>query len=215
MKDKSIIYEIIVFLIILFFLIIPPFFNAPVTDVSAFFSWNFPLRQLGLCAFAVVLYFLSRNLNLSHADKKKIFFPSMIALSLMFFTALIIKVITHNGVRTMTQLLPQTGLEWLFCMMTFAFSSVYEEVIYRFYFSDALKRLLVFTRLPDNRVIFWIAEAAGLLVFAFAHFYLGIAAVINAAVAHAVLRVLYKKTNLIWNCVIIHFIYNIISLILL
>ena len=44
---------------------------------------------------------------------------------------------------------------------------------------------------------------------------LGIAAVINAAIAHVVLRFLYKKTGLIWNCVIIHFLYNMISLILL
>ena len=215
MKDKSIIYEIIVFLIILIFLIIPPFFNAPVTDVSALFSWNFPVRQAGLCVFSIVLYFLSRNLNHSNANKKKVFFPSMIALSLMFFTALIIKVITHNGVRTNVSMIPQTGFEWFCCVLTFAFSSIYEEIIYRFYFTDALKRLLVFTRIPDNKILFWIAEAAGLLVFAFAHFYLGIAAVISAAVAHIVLRILYKKTNLIWNCVIIHFIYNIISLILL
>ena len=214
MKHKSIIYEIIIFSLILCFLIIPPFFNQKITDASLLFNWSFPFKQTGLCIFAVVLYFLSRNLNAAN-ENRKIFYPSMIALSVMFFTALMIKVITKNNIRTMTDLLPQTFFEWLCCFITFGFSSIYEEIIYRFYFCDALKRLLIYAKMPDNRLLFFLTESAGLFVFAFAHFYLGIAAVINAAIAHVVLRFLYKKTNLILNCVIIHFIYNIISLILL
>ena len=104
----------------------------------------------------------------------------------------------------------QGALELLFCFLTFGFSAVYEEVIYRFYFTDALKRFF-----PAKKAFVFICEAAGLFVFAFAHFYMGLASVINAAFAHIVLRFLYKKTNLIWNCIIVHFIYNVISLILL
>ena len=215
MKQKSVIYEIIIYSLILVFLIIPPFFNAPVTDANALFTWSFPFRQAGLCAFAVVLYLLSRNLNGTQTQKKRIFYPSMIVLSVMFFTALIIKVITKSGIRSMAGALPDTGFEWFCCLVTFGFSALYEEIIYRFYFSDALRRIIEYFTVTDNKVIFWCCEAAGLLVFAFAHFYLGIAAVINAAVAHVALRILYKKTNLILNCFLIHFIYNIISLILL
>ncbi len=215
MKQKSIIYEIIIFSLILIFLIIPPFFNAPVTDATALFNWSFPIRQAGLCAFAVVLYLLSKNLNNAQAEKKRFFYPSMIVLSVMFFTALIIKVITKSDIRSMAGSLPDTGSEWFCCLVTFGFSALYEEIIYRFYFSDALRRLVEYFTASNNKVVFWCCEAADLLVFAFAHFYLGIAAVINAAVAHIALRILYKKTNLIFNCFLIHFIYNIISLILL
>lgn len=214
MKRQSLIFEIIIFLLILIFLIIPPFFNSKITDITTLFKWSFPYRQTGLCIFVCVLYFLSSKLN-EQDNKKKIFYPSLIALSLMLFTALIIKLITKNTFRTMKDILPQSGSEWAFCLLTFAFSAIYEEILYRFYFSDALKHLVTHFTSSNEKLIFWLCETAGLLVFAFAHFYLGVCAVINALVAHVVLRFLYKKTNLIWNCILIHFIYNIISLILL
>ena len=211
MKHKSIIYEILIFTLIFVFLIIPPFFTPRVNWDSMFFSWNFPWRQTGLCVFAVVLFVLNRNLN----TKKGFFFPSMIALSLLFLCAIIIKLVTKSVYVEYKTTLPSSSVQWIFCVLTFLFSAVYEEIIYRFYFSDALKRLFDYSPAAGKKWVFWLCEIAGLLVFAFAHFYLGIAAVVNAAFAHVILRLLYKKTNFIWNCVIIHFIYNIISLILL
>ena len=211
MKHKSVIYEIIVFSLVCFFLIIPPFFTPSVESNSVLFSWNFPWQQTGLFIFAVILYILSRNLN----TKKGFFFPSMLALAFLFLTALLIKLITKTQDMPFKNPLPSSAVQWIFCILTFLFSAVYEEIIYRFYFSDALKRLLDFSPAAGKKWIFWFCEIAGLLVFAFAHFYLGIAAVVNAAFAHVVLRILYKKTNFIWNCVLVHFLYNIISLILL
>ena len=211
MKHKSVIYEIIVFSLIFIFLIVPPFFTSQVSPDFSLFSWDFPLKQAGLFVFAVALYILSRNLN----TKKGFFFPSMLALSALFLCALIIKIITKSQFVEYKTNLPASTVQWIFCVLTFLFSAVYEEIIYRFYFSDALKRLLEYSPATGKKWIFWFCEIAGLLFFAFAHFYLGISAVINAAFAHVVLRLLYKKTNFIWNCVIIHFIYNIISLILL
>lgn len=207
MKRQALIYEIIIFLLICIFLIIPPFFTPKITDLSTLFTWTFPWKQTGLCIFALVLYFLSSKLN----EKKWIFYPSLIALSLLFFTAIVIKLICHQAPGANKEIMPQGGWQVLFCLLTFAFSAIYEEVIYRFYFTDALKRLIKFER----KYSWLLFEAAGLLVFAFAHLYMGLAAVINAAIAHVVLRFLYKKTNLIWNCIIVHFIYNVISLILL
>ena len=211
MKHKSVIYEIIVFSLIFLFLIVPPFFTAPVSSDFSLFSWDFPLKQAGLFAFAVVLYILSRNLN----NIKGFFFPSMLALSSLFLCALIIKIVTKTPFVEHKTNLPASTVQWIFCVLTFLFSAVYEEIIYRFYFSDALKRLLEYSPAAGKKWVFWFCEIAGLLVFAFAHFYLGIAAVVNAAFAHVVLRILYKKTNFIWNCVLVHFLYNIISLILL
>ena len=211
MKQKSVIYEIIVFSLIFLFLIVPPFFTAPVSSDFLLFSWAFPWKQAGLFAFAFVLYVLSRNLN----TKKGFFFPSMLALSALFLCALIIKIVTKTPFVEHKTTLPVSSVQWIFCVLTFLFSAVYEEIIYRFYFSDALKRLLEYSPAAGKKWIFWFCEIAGLLVFAFAHFYLGISAVINAAFAHVVLRLLYKKTNFILNCVLVHFLYNIISLILL
>ena len=208
MKHKSIIYEIIVFSLIFLFLIIPPFFTPQISNDSVLFAWTFPLKQAGLCVFAVILFILSRNLN----AKKGFFYPSMLALTLLFLSALVIKLITKSDYKTP---LPSSPVEWLFCVLTFLFAATYEEIIYRFYFSDALFHLVNYTPFGGKKWVFWFCEAAGCLVFAFAHFYLGVASVVNAALAHVVLRFLYKKTNLIWNCVLIHFIYNIISLILL
>ena len=211
MSKKSFYYEILIFSLIFLFLIIPPFFVAPVSDVSVLFSWGFPWKQAGLCLFAVVLYIFSRGLN----TKKGFFFPSMLALSALFLCALIIKIVTKTQFVEHKTTLPASNVQWIFCILTFLCSAVYEEIIYRFYFSDALHRLLEYTPASGKKWIFWFCEITGLFVFAFAHFYLGIASVVNAAFAHVILRLLYKKTNFIWNCVIIHFIYNIISLILL
>ncbi len=208
MKQKYLIYEIIIFSLVCLFLIIPPFFSKPIYDAALLFNWSFPLSQAGLCAFALVLYFFSRGLNNS-SSKKGFFFPSMLALGLLIFISLVIKIITKST-GTAGDALPDSLLKWFFCVLTFLFSAVYEEIIYRFYFTDSLAR---FIKLNNWNI--WLLEAAGALVFAFAHLYLGFAAVINAFFAHIILRFLYKKTNLIWNCVIIHFIYNIISLILL
>ncbi len=212
MKRSSIIYEILIFLLILVFLIIPPFFTPSIRQASAIFTWAFPWRQTCLCIFALVLYFFSRALNTYNKARLQFFYPSVLALALLFFVALIIKLVTKSYGKTISTTLPSYFSQWLFCILTFAVSATYEEIIYRFYFTDALKRL---AHADSNSIIKWLCEFAGLLVFAFAHFYLGIPAIINAAFAHCILRVLYKKTGLIWNCVIVHFIYNIISLILL
>ena len=155
---------------------------------------------------------MSRALNSYKNEKSRFFYPSVLALALLFFTALIIKLLTKSYGKTMSTTLPAGFSQWLFCIITFAVSAVYEETIYRFYFTDALTRLV---HADSNKIILNFCELAGLLVFAFAHLYLGVPAVINAAIAHLILRILYKKTGLIWNCVLIHFVYNIISLILL
>ena len=211
MINKSIFLEILIFFLILVFLILPPVIAPGVSAGDKIFTWTFPFRQIGLGIFAVVLFVLSKGLN----TKKGFFYPGFFALTFMFFVALLIRFITKNSVKEFDFALPSGGLQWIFCVLTFLFSAVYEEVIYRFYFADALYRILGYTRFGDKKSTLIICQALALLAFAFAHLYLGILAVINAAVAHLVLTYLYKKTNFIWNCVLVHFLYNIISLILL
>ena len=115
---------------------------------------------------------------------------------------------------------PQTGIEWLFIILNFLFASFYEEVIYRAYFPAAIISLLgKIKKVQENEKLrlttIIIAEIIALLAFSFAHLYLGVLSVINAAIAHIILRLFYRKQEDIVACWSAHFIYNIISLILL
>lgn len=216
MKRLYIFFEILIFTLICAFIIIPPFFTPRITDISQLFTWTFPWAQAGFAFFSIVLYFFTRKIFCS---QKKIIYPSMLCLAILICSALILKFISSKtGGSTAlptNKFLTETALDGIFCFLTFLFGAIWEEIIYRYYFTDALKRLLGYTKMPDGNVIFFITEGLGLVVFAFAHLYMGPLSVIHAAIAHVVLRILYKKTGLIWNSVLIHFVFNIISLILL
>lgn len=216
MKRLYIFFEILIFTLICAFIIIPPFFTPRITDISQLFTWTFPWAQAGFAFFSIVLYFFTRKIFCS---QKKIIYPSMLCLAILICSALLLKFISSKtGGSTAlptNKFLTETALDGIFCFLTFLFGAIWEEIIYRYYFTDALKRLLGYTKMPDGNVIFFITEGLGLVVFAFAHLYMGPLSVIHAAIAHVVLRILYKKTGLIWNSVLIHFVFNIISLILL
>ena len=209
MKRLSTFYEILIFSLIFLFCIVPPFFTKQINQDDILFIWNFPFQQLSLCIFAVILYFFSKQLNIN----KKIFFPSILTLGILFTFELFFKFLFKLPESVVIK--PQSFIQWIYCILTFLFSAAYEEIIYRFYFPDALLNILKNFSFDKKKSTKILIEIVGTLVFAFAHLYLGIISVINAALAHIVLRILYKKTNLIWNGVIIHFIYNVISLILL
>ena len=216
MKRLYTIFEILIFSLICAFLIIPPFFTPRITDISQMFNWTFPWSMCGVCIFSLVLYFMTRK---TLCSGRSFFYPSMLCLGILVCIALLLNFISaRTGGSTALPsktYLPDTALQGIFCFLTFLFGATYEEIIYRFYFTDALKRLLGYAKMPDGRVMFFVTEGLGLLVFAFAHLYMGPLSVINAAIAHVVLRILYKKTGLIWNGVLIHLVFNIISLILL
>ena len=216
MKRLYIFFEILIFVLICAFLIIPPFFTPRITDISQMFNWTFPWSLCGICIFSLVLYFVLRKILNSD---RRFFYPSMLCLAILIFTALILNFISAKiGGSTALptkKYLPNTAIQGIFCVLTFLFGAIYEEIIYRFYFTDELKRLLGYIKMPEGRLMFFITEGLGLLVFAFAHLYMGPLSVINAAIAHVVLRILYKKTGFIWNGILIHLVFNIISLILL
>lgn len=212
MKHKTAIYEIIVFSLILFFLIIPPFFTPIVSSDSYIFDWSFPIKQLFLFIFAIVVYIIFDKYLATRPYKY--FFPSFRTLGALFFILLIIRfIVTRYSITVISQPMPEGKTEWIFCILTFLFSAAYEEIIYRFYLPGQLIR---FFKLKFNsRFFVFLSDLLAALVFAFAHYYMGWISVINAFLAHIVLRKLYIDSGLIWNCVLIHFLYNIISLILL
>lgn len=217
MKKHTLLSDIAVFLLIFFILIVPPFFAAAISaDNPLFQIKSFPWYPLLLAVFSsVLLYFYYEKI-----EKKLplIFFQILYTYGLMFAFALFcqflsITITGSNALGSEAVVKPQGVVRWIIYLLSFIFSAFYEEVIYRFYFPDALLSLI--TRKKDFRFSKSLCEILGLLVFAFGHQYLGWIAVLNAGFAHIFLRLCYKKTGKVWPGVIAHFIYNVVSLILL
>ena len=220
MKIHSLFAEILIFLAVLLFLVVPPLFSAVGSGGVVFIEWNFPLNQLISSIIAACILIFYKKLR---KEKINILgFRVFLTIGLLFLSFFIINFVsilinpankTENIVNVSR---PESFIQWIFCILNFILASFYEEVIYRFYFTDTLKSILVQTSdIFDNKIVAIICEIAGCAVFAFAHIYLGWLPVINAAIAHFVLRYAYKKSNSIIPGWIAHFAYNMISLILL
>ncbi len=215
MKNHTILSDIIVFLLINIFFIIPPFFSAPITSASVFSEWKFPVYQFMLAALCPLL--LNSYYEKSY-KKSLIVFPVLFTFGMLFSISLFCRFLYELiGSSSLDQnelvVRPQGFLQCFFCLINFLCAAFYEEVLYRFYFSDELYSLI--TRKKTIPFACFICELLGLLVFAFAHLYMGWISVLNAALAHIFLRLCYKKSGKLWPCVTAHFIYNVISLILL
>ena len=219
MKKHSFIVEITIFLLIFIFFAIPPLFYPLNNDFNVTFSWIFPWRNLILCLFSVIIYILYNDNSFSFIK----LLPVVFTLGLLFFCSLIFKAIDVLLVKTESKIqvdLPQNFIEWLFCILGFLFSAFYEEVLYRFYLCESLIKFVDLRASTKKSTVSTfrikiVCEIVIALLFAFAHLYLGWLSVINALAAHIILRITYKKSKGIWAGFIAHFIYNIISLILL
>lgn len=237
MKKHTLLSDIAVFLLIIFLFIVPPFFSSVPLDGSMLFAdWSFPWRPfvLAVLSLAILFFYYDFNSGINTEDKvagqgifavwsKLKIFPVIFTFGMLFSGSLFIQFfglafgLVSEGVSFNH---PQGALQWLFCLLNFVCAAFYEEVLYRFYFTDELKLLL--DRLPSSnfkekwgKALVWLCELLGLLCFAFAHLYLGWLSVFNAAYAHIFLRLCYKKTGKIWPGFAAHFIYNAFSLILL
>lgn len=216
MKKHTLLSDIAVFLLIIFLFIVPPFFAPVVSAAKPLFSgWGFPWYQLLLAGFACVLLFF--YYEKSH-KRSLIVFPVLFTFGMLFSISLVCRFLSEflsspEADLTLVGVRPEGFVQWIFCLLNFGCAAFYEEVLYRFYFSDELYALI--TRKKVFRLSWLICEALGLLCFAFAHLYLGWISVLNAALAHVFLRLCFKKTGKLWPCVASHFIYNVISLILL
>lgn len=217
---QSLTKEILIFLLISILLIFPPLFSSMGNvECPNFKQWCFPLSQLTLALIALFIFLLYHNLRKS---KINIFgFRILFTIGLLFTTSLFLNFIAilipvFNTQKSLQIALPDSFITWVFCILNFLFSAFYEEVIYRFYFTDTLESILIqINPVFEKKIFKIICEISGCLLFAFAHSYMGILSVINAAIAHFVLRYTYKKSNSILPGFISHFAYNIISLILL
>lgn len=214
MKLHSFAAEILFFSLIFLGFAVPPFFHLAASVPEGVFSeWTFPLTQLVLAVAALGIYLIFRE----KTERSLIFFPVIFTVSLLFCLALILKFVSslhffaHKPAFEVAR--PSTIIQWIFCLLNFLLAAFYEEIIYRFYLPDALLRII--SRKSGSRARLYLCEIFAGALFAAGHFYLGALAVVNAAGAHVVLRRCYKITGTIWCGVCAHFIYNVISLILL
>lgn len=223
MKLHSFLYEILIFSLIFAFCVLPPCFILPSEDAFFFSEPIFPWKALCLFVFTVIFYLLILQKRIQPSYYTLLSFA--FCFSLLFFNSLIMKAVSilveNNSADAKPGIVkPQNAVQWLFIILNFFFASAYEEVIYRAYFPDALISLLTrIHKVQENKVIRIIvvilAEIIALLAFSFAHFYLGVLSVINAAFAHIILRLFYRRRHDIIAVWAAHFFYNIISLILL
>lgn len=223
MKLHSFLYEILIFSLIFAFCVLPPCLILPSEDAFFFSEPIFPWKALCLFVFTVIFYLLILQKRLQPSYYTLLSFA--FCFSLLFFNSLIMKAVSilveNNSADAKPGIVkPQNAVQWLFIILNFFFASAYEEVIYRAYFPDALISLLTrIHKVQENKVIRIIivilAEIIALLAFSFAHFYLGVLSVINAAFAHIILRLFYRRRHDIIAVWAAHFFYNIISLILL
>ena len=166
MKKHTLLSDIAVFLLIIFLFIVPPFFaSVPVDGSSLFAVWAFPWRPLLLAILSAAILFFYYDFGSSEKKDVKdpaqgIFavwpklkvFPVIYTFGMLFAGSLFIQYfgiafgLVSEGVSINH---PQGSLQWLFCIMNFLFAAFYEEVLYRFYFTDELKLLL--DRLPFSK----------------------------------------------------------------
>ena len=230
MKKHTLLSDIAVFLLIFFLFIVPPFFASALSGQtgSLFEGWQFPWRQILLAVTGVLIFlFFSKktdDVKVAQAGVGKMFnvwrqlivFPVVFTFGMLFAISLMCRFLAEitglfDGDFVVSK--PSGLLQWAFCLVYFLTAAFFEEVLYRFYFTDEL--LILVTRKKVWRGSRILCEIAGLLCFAFAHFYMGWISVLNAALAHLILRLCYKKSGRLWPCVAAHFAYNVISLILL
>lgn len=217
-KNTSPAIEFATFLIIFCFFLLPPFFSPAISEMtSPFVQWNFPLQQLMCALLAIFLW-------IYYKEEKRpaiIKFPLIFTFSLLFFVELIFKFISvSQSTSTITEtnfydsvVLPSDFIQWSFCVINFLFSAFFEEVLYRFYLPGRLKYFASF--LPNKKIFLIICEVISCLIFAFSHSYMGFLSVLNAFFAHIILRICYLTCNNIFCGTAAHFLYNIISLLLM
>ncbi len=214
MKKHTLLSDIAVFLLIFFLFIVPPFFASAVTSARPLFNgWGFPWYQLLLALLAFVLLFFYYEKS---RKRTLIVFPVLFTFGMLFAVSLFCRFlseVTGFNDNELSVTKPEGLLQWVFCLINFSAAAFYEEVLYRFYLADGLLSLI--SRKKTFRFAWLFCEALALFCFAFAHLYLGWISVLNAALAHVFLRLCYKRFEKLWPCFAAHFIYNVISLILL
>lgn len=224
MKTHSFLIEIIIFSSVLTLFVLPPLFVKSPHD----FSWNFPYAGIVYAIAAGVLY-LGNKANKSRYRLINFIKDSAnmwIALGEVCITAALIQlsaILLKYKNPVQDSIFPDSPISLVFCMISFACSAFYEEVIFRSFLPENSKKIaagivnfsktIECGKLPP--FISYTLEILICLIFAFSHRYLGFPAVLNAAFAHIFFRICYIKSSSLWTNTAAHFIYNALSLFLM
>lgn len=211
--------EILIFSLILLFFLFPPIYSS-FTNVNSttVLEWKMPILNAIYALFALVIY-IEYNDKIEEKNAFNFVYKKVVPFTLCFgfllTFSLIYKfiaiLISHSS---STQIIfPTTFIKWIYCILSFFFAAFFEEVLYRFYTPEIIKYFV--RKIKNEKVIFLISEIITILFFSLAHYYMGYLSVINALTGHIILRLCYKKSNSIMPGFLAHFLYNIISLILL
>ena len=220
MKKKYLLSE---FLLVLIFLILPPIFtgkiesgNSSMTGGGSFYTQIIPRALIAIALHLQYSFFIAKEKD---GDKKTENFKrfllglawwaitlGLLMISEAFFTALsILFKIEGNGIN----FIPKGSAEISACISNIFVGAVYEEAVYREFLPETLSWLIEKKRLEIPM------ELICVTLFALAHRYLGLMAVLNAFVCGIILRLCYKKSGDIWAGIHAHIIYNSIQLLFL
>lgn len=213
------------FFIILLIFVIPPLFASFSSDLTIDFS-KFNFFMLPNLLLALFLYFQERLQNKSGPQGQNevqkaglwrlaafsgnflLTFGSLAICAALFELAAIALNVQSLG----NVILPSNFFEFLCCAFTLCASAFYEECLYRLYLPKALGTI---ARSKNHAALFWMAEAAAVLLFAFSHRYQGTLPLFNALVCGIILRVSFVKSKSVWPPFIAHLAYNAAALFLL
>jgi len=224
MMDKKSFIDTLFFFFVLSFIILPPLFVQS-AGPGVFTTWTFPLMQMLYAYIAgIILWFFyiqKRQKNSRPQSVKRIVFfvnsgYALVTFGALSLTASVTELFFHlRGMQSpVIPSLPSSAAQFFFCVLNFIFASFFEEVLYRLYLPDMLFRFISYIPHITPKLAAVLGECAAVLLFAFAHRYLGAASVVNAAAACVILRICCKKSGTVWTNTAAHFAYNILSLIL-
>lgn len=218
MKNRHFYLE---FILISCFFLIPPLFVNQIRSFSV--SWNSLLFIIFELFIAIFLYTQNEKNDSTHKNQIKLFsFLVNQGLTLLVFGLLCLSSVIFNILAYYVKsedievILPQKASEYFLYIIVFLMSAFFEEVLYRKFLPESLIRFCNFIRNEKIlRIAKWSAEIIAVLVFAFAHRYLGYLAVLNAFVSGIILRLCYIKSKSIFPGFIAHAAYNIFSCLIL
>lgn len=210
------------FSLILLIFVCPPLFATFSENLAVDFS-KFNYFALISLVLALFLYFQDKRERFSQGnpvqDKKQglwkavdftsgyfLTFGSLVICAALFeLIGLALKTPSFESV-----ILPKNFSQGFFCAFTLAAAAFYEECLYRLYLPKAMKKILGRIRADEKTkaALNFLAEGAAVLLFAFAHRYQGLLALLNALLAGVILRFAFVKSKSIWPPYLAHLSFN-------
>ncbi len=212
MKTKYLFLE---FSIIFIFLVIPPLFQGPTDGNSVNIAnggrFSLMIAVQGLISAALICQD-SRTPFLDESGRVRKFSTG---LSFLIWTPIslglaMLSQAAFTGLSMLTgtegspiPVFPESPGQWTVYFLNLSIGVLFEEAIYRLFLPDALVSLT-----GGRKKLRIPCEAACIAIFALSHRYMGIMAVMNAAVCGTIFRIARIRSGRIWAPTAAHLIYN-------